>query len=207
MLSVGEILKKTREEQGLTLKQIEKEIKIREKFLKAIEENDWLNFSSKIYIEGIIRNYSNLLGLDEKKMQAFFRREYERKEEIKFKRKVASKYLTPETKKIISFGLTLVFVFFISYFAYQLKLYLSPPKITILQPRETLFKRIDRIKILGKTEREATVTIFGERIYQNKDGVFEFKLPLKKGKNELVIEVVGANGKKSVLKKVYVREN
>lgn len=203
MLSVGEIFKKTREGKGLTLKQIEQEIKIRERFLQAIEEDNWQIFSSKIYIEGIIKNYSHLLKLDSKKMKAFFRREYERNEEVKFKRKVASHYLTPETRKLISFGLSLIFVFFIVYFAYQLKLYLSPPKITLLQPKTAIVKRVDRVKIIGKTEKEATVNIFGERIYQDKDGVFEYNFPLKPGKNELTIEVIGANGKKSSLKKEF----
>lgn len=132
MLSVGEILKKTREKKALTLVDIEKELRIREKFLKAIEEDNWNFFSSKIYIEGIIKNYANFLGLDSKKMTAFFRREYEVNEEIKFKKRIASKYLTSETKRFAIIGLILVCLFFLFYFAFQLKNYLSPPKLIII---------------------------------------------------------------------------
>ncbi|MBI4009457.1 helix-turn-helix domain-containing protein, partial [Candidatus Roizmanbacteria bacterium] len=64
MLSVGEILKKHREKLGIKLSEVEKQIRIREKFLRAIEENDWNIFTSKIYISGIIKNYSQYLGLD-----------------------------------------------------------------------------------------------------------------------------------------------
>lgn len=206
MLSVGATLKNTREEKGLSLIDIEKDLRIREKYLKAIEADNWNFFTSKIYIEGLIKNYSRLLGLDQKKMLAFFRREYEIKEEIKFKRKVTSHYLTPETKKMATTGLVLIIVFFICYFSYQLLIFLSPPKISIISPKKEVFKREEKIEILGQTEKEASITIFGDRIYQNKDGVFKYSFPLKKGKNELTIEVVGANGKKTTLKKRYVRE-
>ncbi|OGK13573.1 hypothetical protein A3C98_01250 [Candidatus Roizmanbacteria bacterium RIFCSPHIGHO2_02_FULL_37_15] len=205
MLSVGEILKKQREKLSIELNQVEKQIKVRQKFLKAIEENNWNIFTSKVYVEGIINNYSKFLELDSRKTLAFFRRDYEKQEIIKFKSRVVSRYLTPETKKIVLTLLILVFLLFIGYFGYQLKLYFSPPKITILAPKVETFKKADRVKILGKTEKDAAITIFGERIYQNESGIFEFNFPLHKGKNELVIEVIGANGRKAIIKKDYFR--
>lgn len=207
MLSVGETLKKQREKININLTHIEKSIKVRQKFLQAIEENNWGIFSSKVYIEGTIKNYSIFLGLDPNTNLAFFRRDYERQESIKFKRKLASSYLTPETSKIVLALLIFIFFIFFGYFGYQLKLYFSPPKITIISPNIDTFKKDDRIKILGKTEKDAAITIFGERVYQNKEGLFEFDFPLTKGKNELVIEVIGANGKKAVFKKIYIRND
>lgn len=205
MLSVGEILKKQREKLGVELTDVEKSIKVRQKFLQATEENNWTIFSSKVYIEGIIKNYSVFLGLDPNTTLAFFRRDYERQEAVKFKRKLAGHYFTPETRKVVIALLLLIFLLFFGYFGYQLTLYFYPPKITILSPKSEIFKNEDRIKILGRTEKDAAVTIFGERVYQNKEGVFEFDFPLHKGKNELIIEVVGANGKKSIYKKIYER--
>lgn len=205
MLSVGEILKKERQKQGIELSAVEKQIKVRQKFLKAVEENNWSIFTSKIYIEGVIKNYSMFLGLDEKRTLAFFRRDYEKKEAIKFKRKVASLYLISETRRIVIAAIIFIFLLFIGYFGYQLKLYFSPAKVTIVSPNINTFKKQDKIKIVGKTEKDAAVTIFGERIYQNKEGIFEYEFPLHTGKNDLIIEVVGANGRKSYLKKIYVK--
>lgn len=207
MLSVGEILKKQREKLNINLADVEKSIKVRQKFLRAIEDNDWSIFSSKVYISGIIKNYSLFLGLDSSAIMAFFRRDYERQEAIKFKRKLASNHFTPETRKIVLAILFFIFILFFGYFSYQLKLYFTPPKITIVFPKVDKFEKKDRIKILAKTEKDAAVTIFGGRIYQNKEGLFEFDFPLHKGKNELVIEVVGANGRKTVYKKIYERTN
>ncbi|MDH7476481.1 MAG: helix-turn-helix domain-containing protein [Microgenomates group bacterium] len=206
MLTVGDIFKKEREQKGLTLIDIEKKIKVRKKFLEAIEKNKWSVFSSKIYIEGIIKNYSKALSLNPDKTLAFFRRDYEKTEEVKFKKRIASQYLTPQTKKIALVFLVIIFLFFFGYFLIQLKLFLSPPKITIISPKTTVFKREDRITIIGKTEKETTITIFGERVYQNKEGIFDYQFPLKPGKNILIIEAIGANGKKTTLTKEFFRE-
>lgn len=205
MLSVGEILKKQRERLNIQYSDAEKAIKVRQKFLQAIENNDWSIFSSKIYISGIIKNYSTFLGLNPGNVLAFFRRDYAKKEAVRFKTKLAGHYVTPETKKIALLLLAAVFIMFFGYFGFQLKQYFSPPKLTIIEPRVDKFVKKNQIEIWGRTEKDAAVSIFGERIYQDKDGMFSYKLPLKQGKNELTIEVIGANGKKTTLKKIYLR--
>lgn len=204
MVTVGEILKNQRELLGIQLSKVEKDIKIRLKFLQAVENNQWTTFSSKIYISGIIKNYSQYLGLDPKRTLAFFRRDYEKLEPMKFKRKITSKYLTPETRNIVYILGIATFIIFFSYFGYQLKQYFSPPRLVILEPKTNLLKKKDKVKVVGKTEKDAEVTIFEDRVYQNKDGVFSYMLPLKVGKNELLIRVIGANGKKTMLKKTFI---
>jgi len=206
MLTAGEILQKQRLKKGLTLLDIEKKIKIRQKFLQAIEENNWNIFSSKIYIIGILKNYSRILGLDEKKILAVFRRDYERKEEVKFKERVAQKYLNPETKEFLKKGMILLFVFFFAYFGYQLYLYFSPPKIKILSPKTTVFKRENRVTVVGQVDKETMVVIANQRVYQNEKGIFEYDLPLKDGENKLIIELTGANGKKAKIEKIFIKE-
>lgn len=207
MLSIGEILQKERMIQGLTLTDIEKKTKVREKYLRAIEENNWNFFSSKVYIIGVLKNYSRLLALDEKKVLAIFRRDYERKEDLRFKKKVSDSYLTPETRQIIKKGLLFVVLFFILYFGYQLKIYFSPPNLEILSPKTTTFFREDRIKIIGKTEKDTMVVIAGDRIYQNKDGIFEFDFPLYEGNNKLIVQLTGANGRTSKIEKVFIKKS
>jgi len=206
MLSVGQLLQAERLKKNLTLGDIEKAIKIRPKFLAAVEEEKWQIFSSKIYIAGVIKNYALYLGLDYKKMLAFFRRQYEKTEEVSFKRRVALKYLTPETKKAATIAVVILLLAFFGYFLYQLKQFLSPPTVTIIAPTQTVFKREERIKITGRTDKEAVVTVFGERVYQNKDGIFEYDFLLRPGVNEITIEVTGANGKKTLIKRNYIKQ-
>jgi transcriptional regulator with XRE-family HTH domain len=203
MLTVGKILKKEREKKGLKLSDIEKSIKVRSKYLSAIEHDDWSLFSSKIYITGIIRNYSKELGIEPEKMITFFRREYAKKEDTGFRKNLTSKYFTPQTVKIIYYLIVLFILLFTYYFGFQVKRYLSPPKIEILSPDKNTFKRQDKIHVIGKTEKEAVIKVFGERVYQNEKGVFSYDLPLKKGENKLKIEIIGANGKRTIIEKTY----
>ena len=205
MLSVGKLLKDARERKKLSTRDVEKSIKVREQFIRALEEDKWNVFTSRIYITGILKNYSRFLGLDERKILAFFRREYERIEEIKFKERVSSSYLSSDSKKTIIAGFIFICVLLVGYFSYQLFQYLKPPAVQIVSPIQDTFKREVTIKIVGKTEKEAAVTILGERIYLNNEGIFEYIMPLKQKENSIVIEVVGANGKKTVLKKIFRR--
>ncbi len=203
MLIVGEILKAEREKKGISLADIEKKIKVRRRFLEAIEANNWSLFNSKIYIEGIIKNYASTLGLDAKKILIFFRRDYSQKEDIIFKKQVSNKHLVPESKKYFRLAIVGIFLLFAIYFGYQLKTYFSPPTLTIISPTKNFFTNQDRVKIIGRTEKEATINIFGDRIYQDKNGFFSYEFPLNPGKNELIIDAIGANGKQTIIKREF----
>lgn len=202
MLTIGEILKKERESKNLTLEDIQKNTKIRIKNLAAIEKNEWEKISSKTYIIGIIKTYGRFLNANEEKLLAVFRREYEKKEEINFKKKINKKYITP-IKQVFRFLIFLVVFIFIIYFSWQLKMYFTPPKVEILNPKESVFEKTDKIELVGRTEKEAIITINNEKVYPNKDGVFKIAIPLNTPNNEVTIEVTGANGRKTVVKKIF----
>lgn len=204
MLTVGAILKREREKQKLSLDDIEKTIKVRKKFLEAIERDDWSLFSSKIYITGVIKNYSRVLNLPQDKVLAFFRREYAKKEVTGFQTKVPSKLLDSGTKKYLRISIGGLALLFLLYFGYQLFQFLSPPDVSILLPKEKTFRRVEKIKVMGKTEPDAQIMIFGNRVYQNKEGTFVYDYPLRKGRNILTVEVTGANGKKTTITETYI---
>ena len=207
MTTVGQILKKQRENKGLTLFDIEKQIKIREKYLKAIEEDNWGFFSSKIYIVGILNNYSRLLDLDQKKVLAFFRRDYSHLEEIKFKKRVSLSYLTSESKRVFKIISIIGFLCIILYFGYQLKLYFLPPQIIILSPNKVNFTIENKIRITARTEKDTMVLINGNREYTNKNGEVGYDLFLKEGSNKIIIELTGANGKKTIVEKIFTKKS
>ena len=109
-----------------------------------------------------------------------------------------------ERRRSTVIGLAVVALLFFSYFGYQIYRYVAPPSVTISEPTETSFKRVDKVEVVGKTEKEATITIFGSRIFQDENGVFHYDYPLKVGKNKLVIKVQGANGKSTIVEREYV---
>jgi hypothetical protein len=81
--------------------------------------------------------------------------------------------LAAETKRFTFLGIFIIFFLFCVYFGYQLALYLSPPKLSIVAPEATTFYNTEKITVIGKTEKEASVSIFGDRVYIDKDGKFE----------------------------------
>lgn len=206
MYTVGDLLKKAREAKGMTIEQVEKKTRIRSKYLQAIEHNYWKEFPSKVYISGVIRSYASYLGVEPAKAIAYFRRDYEKKDDVKFRKHLPALQLLPETKKILIGVLSVIFLFFIAYFGYQLHLYLAPPTVQIISPDKTVFRNTPKITIVGKTDSEASVEIFNDTYFPDDEGIFRYEFPLRKGTNPIEFEVTGANGKKTILREEYVLE-
>ncbi len=61
----GVRLREIREEKKLSFTDIEQEIKIREKYIRALEEENYEIFPAEIYVTGFLSSYSKYLGLDE----------------------------------------------------------------------------------------------------------------------------------------------
>jgi transcriptional regulator with XRE-family HTH domain len=61
---LGELLRITREEQGLTLEEVSEAIRIRRYLLEALEEDNFEVFPSPVITRGLIRNYAKYLKLD-----------------------------------------------------------------------------------------------------------------------------------------------
>ncbi len=64
MAKLGEMLKAAREEQGLTLADVEEATHIRQHLVQAMEEDNFKLFPSPIVARGLIRNYAKYLNLD-----------------------------------------------------------------------------------------------------------------------------------------------
>lgn len=61
---VGEILRREREKQGLSIADVAKETSIRDVYLEAIEKGNYDELPGDVYAKGFIRNYSRFLQID-----------------------------------------------------------------------------------------------------------------------------------------------
>ena len=138
---------------------------------------------------------------------AFFRRDYERKEEVKFKERVSSSYLTPQSRKLLRLAIVGGVLLFLFYFVYQLKLYFSPPTLTITSPKMSAFTTENKVTVAGFTHKEATLKIVGQRIYLDENGRFAYDFPLHEGENKIVFELTGANGRKTTIERVFTKHS
>jgi hypothetical protein len=64
VFEIGNSLREARERQGLGYPEIELATKIRAKYIRALEEEDFTAIPGDAYIRGFLRTYSEYLGLD-----------------------------------------------------------------------------------------------------------------------------------------------
>ena len=65
MKEIGKFLRERREAKGISLIEVEKDLKIRKKYLQALEDGNFSIIPGKAYIVGYLRNYSKYLGIEE----------------------------------------------------------------------------------------------------------------------------------------------
>lgn len=206
MRTVGEILKKARTEKKLTLEDVERILRIRKKFLLALEENDWDSLPSLPYIKGFLKNYSTYLGLMPQEMMAIFRRQFGEKEKAGLLPKglahpldEPSFHITPQfmvTGIIISF-----LVVFFGYLLLQYKIYTSPPSLSVDKPPEGAIVHSDRVDVSGKTDSDAVVAVNNQKIAINSNGEFTTTLTLNPGINTITVESISKYGKKRAVER------
>lgn len=61
---LGEVLRAAREAKGVDLVRVERETKIRERYLSALERSEYRELPGSVYTRGFLRNYGTYLGLD-----------------------------------------------------------------------------------------------------------------------------------------------
>jgi cytoskeleton protein RodZ len=76
-MRIGEVLKRTRTREGLEIAEVEERTKIRTKYLRALENEEWDVLPNPAYARGFLRTYAELLGLDADALIDEFRRQVE----------------------------------------------------------------------------------------------------------------------------------
>jgi len=74
---IGSDLRRARTRREIELSEVEAATRIRVRFLRAIEEEEWDALPGGVYTRGFIRTYAAHLGLDGERLAADFRREVE----------------------------------------------------------------------------------------------------------------------------------
>src|SRR5207249_2500305 len=63
-LPIGQVLKRTRSRQKVDIRTVEAETKVRIKYLRALENEEWDVLPGPAYAKGFLRTYAQFLGLD-----------------------------------------------------------------------------------------------------------------------------------------------
>ena len=141
--AVGEKLRDAREVKGVDLYRVERDTKIRVKFLAALEDGDMADLPGDVYARGFLRNYATYLGMDADEIEEEWR------EEFGAAKPVMPTIVGPQPMTIhrgvvfqrshLVIAMVVVIVLVVgAYFGYQLTRYLSYPTLAVSSAGPTM---------------------------------------------------------------------
>src|SRR6059058_601637 len=78
MADIGTTLREARIRARIDMSEVEARTKIRAKYLRAIENEEWDLLPGPVYVKSFLRTYGDFLGLDSRLLVDEFKRRYER---------------------------------------------------------------------------------------------------------------------------------
>jgi transcriptional regulator with XRE-family HTH domain len=192
--TIGEKLKKKRQEKGLKLDELADELNIARNYLEAIEGGDFEKLPGEIYVKNFLRLYCNFLDLDYK--QLF--REYGQEERVhrQITKADIEAFGHEKVKKWYSFVtlnllqkliLVLLVIAGLAFLGMKISNIVAPPSLNIISPEDNFITTNNYIEMVGQTEVGAKVSINGQNIMINPDGSFKEKIDLRSGLNFIKI--------------------
>jgi cytoskeletal protein RodZ len=212
MKTIGNMLREKRIELNKTLEDIEKDIKIRKKFLSSIESDDYMSLPSRVYAEGFVRRYGKYLGFSEREITAFFHRQMSEPSKASILPKKSDTTLeenklrlTPT--KFLAILLSIFLLFFAGYFLYQYRTLQFPPKLEISSPKENFETIESRVEVIGSTDSDATVSVQGVSVLVRDDGKFFDQVTLEKDETMITIIATSRYGKSTTVTRTVKRNH
>lgn len=202
MRTVGQILKEEREKKLFTVDEVEKATKIRKELIEALEDGDWNKLPPPTFVQGFIKNYGKFLGLNTEKLVAIFRREFSDK---LYPPKILESFSNPLDQNKFRFTpgkllagviLGMVITFFV-YLWFQYRFLVEAPFLEVNQPQNQQVVNSPAVKVVGKSDPEAKVSINNQEIQQDFSGNFSQEVNLAEGSNNITVTSTSKGGKVS----------
>jgi hypothetical protein len=143
---VGEQLRAARDVKGVDLHRVERDTKIRIKYLEALESGDFGDLPGEVYTRGFLRNYATYLGLDADDIVVEWRHEAGEPEPF-LPKLVGPQPMTIRRGVVFQRSHVIILVVILivagvgSYFGYQVTRFLQYPSLAVSDPsgRQTLY--------------------------------------------------------------------
>lgn len=194
-LTLGERMKKIRNERRLSLSEMSKSTRIQAKYLEYLEEGEYLKLPADVYVRGFLRSYANLMGLNE----CALIKQYEREKGIhKNIKKIAdtettntpinfsSLVITP--KMIIISAVVLVVISSFVYLYAQVNNFVSAPRLVIIKPFDGSTTDGNSTHVTGVAEKDAMVFINDQKVLVSENGEFSEDVGLRPGQNMIIVK-------------------
>src|SRR6266851_5871970 len=206
---LGDQMRAQRERMGLTLEQAAEDTRIREKFLKALENGDYHSLPGAVYTKGFLRNYAEYLDLDQEELVVLFHQERgtvapEPARRFQPMRPIMRRSLIFTPAVLVPVVVLAGIVLFVGYLYYQFTSFAVAPPLDIYDPATDAIVQDGQYVIKGRTipAGRITVQVFPgpltvADIRPAADGTFTATVALTQGANHVVVEVLDPSGKVS----------
>ena len=202
---LGEVLRTAREGKGVDLARVERETKIRERYLSALERGEYRELPGAVYTKGFLRNYGAYLGLDPEYLIDLYRIESAAVAGQRPARPPAAprplgtrrtRALVVTPGAVVAAILTILVGGFVAYLGFELVNFARTPELRITYPPGNVNGHTEtEITIRGQTEPNARVEVSNlpenPTVVADAQGRFEVTVQLLPGSN--VMELVATD--------------
>jgi hypothetical protein len=199
---LGEVLRTAREARDVDLARVERDTKIRARYLQALEDGDYAELPGAVYTKGFLRNYGAYLGLDTEYLIDLYRLESSQPTTEKptvptpprpiSTRRSRPLVVTPGV--IMAALLTVGVAIFVFYIGAELWTFSRIPKLEIVSPPGGSLSGYEQLEytIVGITEPNSQITIEGLRenpsVVADANGDFRVTVGLVPGSNLMTLQ-------------------
>ncbi len=197
---LGEVLRAAREAKFIDLARVERDTKIRARYLSALERGEYRDLPGGVYVKGFLRNYGIYLGLDPEYLIDLYRLEqggsaFERAGgalPMGPRRMRVSRALVITPGALAAVVLTVLVIAFGVYLVGEFVTFARTPDLRITEPATDVVGWTgSQYTIRGTTEPNATITADGLRenptVKADTTGVFEISVKLVPGANVVTL--------------------
>mgnify|MGYP001615453086 FL=1 len=201
--TLGEKLRRRREELGFSLRDTARHIQISLNLLQALEEDKYEKFSAKVYALGYFKRLLQELAISE---QEEWLKEFGNEWEVRMFRKSKSILSLPgnKQKKVYftpaQFWTSLVVIFFTAlliFLGLKLGYFISAPEFILEEPKEQEVFEQPLVRVSGRTEKESQLTVNGRSIKIDGQGNFSEDIEIGAGLHTLEFRAQNRFGKES----------
>lgn len=210
--TIGERLRKRREALGLSVEDLAREVYAPQKYVRALEEDEYQVFPAKVYAQGFLKKILEEISFEDGESLI---KEFNIEWEVRtFRRKKENNplpenrgrepYVTPKSLGFAAAGFSLILL--LVFLGYGIIGFVGSPRLEIESPLDQTAFDGPEVLVQGKAEKESRLTVNGREIKIDETGRFSEDIELGAGPHALEFVVLDRFGRESrVVRYVLVK--
>lgn len=203
-MTLGERMKKLRDDRRLSLTEVSKHTKVQSKYLEYLEKGLYSKLPPEVYVKGFLRNYATFMGINEAILLKQYEREKKIQQNINKNEKTDGKQnpinfssfvVTPRAVAIMVGIFLLIGGFF--YLYSEVNSFISTPRLVILKPASGVTVDGRNVRVSGVAEKNSKIFINEQPIVVNEKGEFSEDVGLQEGLNAITVKAKNKFDKES----------